>query len=65
MISMTDNNNNKENKMSFTQIAAKINESSSSAFVRSLMIMDELKKNGFANSSENNKIVQAELDKLN
>ena len=51
--------------MSFTQIAAKINESSSSAFVLSLMIMDELKKNGLANSPENNKLVQIELDKLN
>jgi len=50
--------------MTISEIATKINSASSSAFVRSLMIMDELKKNGFENSPENNKIVQAELDKL-
>jgi hypothetical protein len=62
---MRDNNNNKENKMTISEIATKINSASSSAFVRSMMIMDELKKNGLANSPQNNKIVQAELDKLN
>ena len=50
--------------MTISEIATKINSSSSSAFVRSLMIMDELKKNGFANSVENNKIVQSMLDNM-
>jgi len=57
-------NNNKENKMSFASIAAIIFISADSPFVRSMMIMDLLRKNNLANSPQNNKSVQQCLDNM-
>jgi hypothetical protein len=44
-------------------IAKNCKTSTSSKFIQSMMIMDQLKKAGLENSPENNKLVQAELDK--
>ena len=50
--------------MSFAQIAAIIFDKTDSQFVRSMMIMDMLRKNNLENSPQNNKSVQQLLDNM-